>query len=193
MRDVCLVTVSYPCRPREGGSLEAWEAKLVVDGGGRDDLSRGHGGHTLQCLVLHTLVLQQKKTQWLSQRVVGQTTTAKNTHTQQNSLQCQQARTWIIWKDHRNTKTTYTPERNVLLRVQISIALHTSLSDWWIQAQNTHCGVFEPVIKYQIISCIYLLKAEFVLYENKQGYQGKSLVYTELWGKKRHSGAWVLC
>lgn len=50
---------SYPCS-REGWTRDAWQPELVVDSRGRDDLSRGHGGHALEGFVFHCLVLQQQ-------------------------------------------------------------------------------------------------------------------------------------
>lgn len=47
---------SYPCS-REGWARDAWQSELVVNSRGRDDLSRGHGGHALEGFVLHCLVL----------------------------------------------------------------------------------------------------------------------------------------
>lgn len=51
-----LVRLSYPCS-REGWARDAWQAELVVNSRGRDDLSGGHGGHALEGFVLHGLVL----------------------------------------------------------------------------------------------------------------------------------------
>lgn len=58
----------YPGRPGEGGARDPRQAQLVVDGGGRDDLRRRHGGHALEGLVLHGLVLQRHSTRGLGAR-----------------------------------------------------------------------------------------------------------------------------
>jgi hypothetical protein len=38
------------------------QSHFVLKGGGGDDLGRGHGGHTLECLVFGSLVLQTHTT-----------------------------------------------------------------------------------------------------------------------------------
>lgn len=56
---------SYPCS-REGWARDAWQSELVVNSCGRDDLSRGHGGHALEGFVLHCLVLLTAVTKGLA-------------------------------------------------------------------------------------------------------------------------------
>ena len=58
--------VTYPRRPREGGAWDPRQPQLVVNGSGRDDLGRRHGGHVLQGLILCSLILEGDSTHRLN-------------------------------------------------------------------------------------------------------------------------------
>lgn len=62
-----------------------------MDGRGRDDLSRGHGGHALQGFVFHRLVLKTAVTKGLAlthdEGVEGHTSVAEVTATRLTTTQ----------------------------------------------------------------------------------------------------------